>query len=111
MDTHHDSYICLFRSCVSLLFLMLVVGLSACTSSPAPAHRSQPIRIGLSLSLSGDFSDDSLLFQQGYELWAKTVNQHGGLLGRPVQLDIVSDASSPAQVQTNYQKLITVNHD
>ncbi len=111
MDTHHDSYIGLFRSCVSLLFLMLVVGLNACASPPAPAHSSQPIRIGISLSLSGDFSDDSLLFQQGYELWAKTVNQHGGLLGRPVQLDMLSDASSPAQVQTNYQKLITVNHD
>jgi len=71
----------------------------------------QPIKIGISLSLSGDFSDDSRLFRRGYELWAKTVNQQGGLLGRPVQLDIVSDASSAAQVQTNYQKLITVNHD
>ncbi len=37
------------------------------------------------------------------------VNASGGLLGHPVKLDIVSDASSTDQVQTNYQKLITVD--
>ncbi len=37
------------------------------------------------------------------------MNAHGGLLGRRVILDIVSDASSPDQVQANYQKLITVD--
>lgn len=34
------------------------------------------------------------------------MNRNGGLLGRPVELKIVSDASSPTQVVTNYQKLI-----
>lgn len=74
----------------------------------APANTA-PIKIGISLSLSGDFSADGLAFQQGYQLWADTVNKNGGLLGRQVELDIVSDASSPDQVQTNYQKLITVD--
>jgi branched-chain amino acid transport system substrate-binding protein len=32
------------------------------------------------------------------------------LLGCPVKLDIVSDASNPAQVSTNYQKLISSDH-
>jgi branched-chain amino acid transport system substrate-binding protein len=68
-----------------------------------------PIKIGISLSLSGDFSADGQGFQQGYQLWADTINKNGGLLGRQVQLDIVSDASSPDQVQTNYEKLITVD--
>lgn len=84
------------------------------TQAPAPtvaatATQAPPIKIGISLSLSGDFSDDGKAFQQGYQLWADTINKNGGLLGRQVQLDIVSDASSPDQVQTNYQKLITVD--
>jgi len=80
------------------------------TSAPAATATSlPPIKIGISLSLSGDFSADGLAFQQGYQLWADTINQNGGLLGRQVQLVIVSDASSPDQVQTNYQKLITVD--
>lgn len=68
-----------------------------------------PIKIGISLSLSGDFSADGQGFQNGYELWADQVNASGGLLGRQVKLDIVNDNSSPDQVQTNYQKLITVD--
>ena len=84
------------------------------TAVPAPttaptATQAPPIKIGISLSLSGDFSADGQGFKQGYQLWADTVNKNGGLLGRQVQLDIVSDASSPDQVQTNYEKLITVD--
>jgi len=52
-----------------------------------------------------------MAFQQGYQLWQADVNKAGGLLGRKVQLDIVYDNSSPDQVQTNYQTLITVHHD
>src|SRR5258706_1379459 len=78
------------------------------TATEAPT--AQPtIKIGVSLSLSGDFSADGQGFQQGYQLWADTVNKNGGLLGRQVELDIVSDASSPDQVQANYEKLITVD--
>ena len=83
------------------------------TTAPvaATATTAPPIKIGISLSLSGDFAADGMAFQQGYQLWADQVNASGGLLGRQVQLDIVSDASSPDQVQTNYQTLITVNKD
>jgi branched-chain amino acid transport system substrate-binding protein len=69
-----------------------------------------PIKIGISLPLSGDFSADGNAFQQGYQLWADTVNKNGGVLGRQVTFDILSDASSTTQVVTNYQKLITVDH-
>ncbi len=75
----------------------------------ATATQGPPIKIGISLSLSGDFSADGQGFKQGYQLWADTVNKNGGVLGRQVTLDILSDASSPDQVQTNYQKLITVD--
>ncbi|MBW4030144.1 MAG: ABC transporter substrate-binding protein [Acidobacteria bacterium] len=80
-------------------------------SGAAPkSHALAPIKIGISLSLSGDFSADGIAFDQGYKLWAADVNAHGGLLGHQVQLDVVSDASSPTQVVTNYQKLITNDH-
>src|SRR5579862_9857368 len=101
---------------VGALFVALFI-LSACGGSggnaatPAPTSGPKtPIKIGISLSLSGDFSADGQAFQQGYQLWADTVNKNGGLLGRQVQLDIVSDASSTTQVVTNYQKLINVDH-
>ncbi len=101
----------LVTSATASLVLVFVV---ACGGQPATTTSNQnktPIKIGISLSLTGDFSADGLAFQQGYQLWAADVNKSGGLLGRQVQLDILSDASSPDQVQTNYQTLITVHHD
>src|SRR5664279_928068 len=110
-----------WRSILSIVALSLLVAvwggsasLAQDSATPeatavATADSTNPIKIGISLSLSGDFSADGQAFQQGYQLWADTINANGGLLGRQVKLDIVNDASSPVQVATNYQKLISVD--
>lgn len=87
---------------------LMGIVLAAC-GAPSTSS-SKPILIGASLSLSGDFSADGQAYQRGYELWASYVNSHGGIMGRKVKLDILSDASSPTQVVTNYQKLISLDH-
>lgn len=90
-----------------------IVGLSlaACGSGGgSSAGAKGPLVIGASISLTGDFSDSGKAIQRGYQLWAKTVNAQGGILGRQVKLDIVDDASSPTQVVTNYQNLINKDH-
>ena len=81
------------------------------TSSSSGKATGSPITIGTSLSLSGDFSADGQAFERGYQLWVADQNKAGGLLGHPIKLDVVSDASSPAQVVSNYQKLIGSNKD
>jgi len=102
----------LVTSATASLVLVFVVACGGGQSTPTTSNQNKtPIKIGISLSLTGDFSADGLAFRQGYQLWASDVNRSGGLLGRQVQLDIVSDASMPDQVQTNYQTLINVNHD
>ncbi len=68
---------------------------------------AQPLKIGISLSLTGDFADPGKAAERGYKLWASEVNKRGGVLGRQVELTIVDDASSPDQVVTNYQNLIS----
>ena len=91
----------------------LVAGavLAAAAASAGSAARSRPaagpIKIGISLSLSGDFSDSGKAAQRGYKLWAKVVNAKGGVLGRQVQLVIQDDTSSPTQAATNYQNFIS----
>jgi branched-chain amino acid transport system substrate-binding protein len=79
---------------------------SSTSSSPST---SAPIKIGASLSLTGDFSADGQAFKRGYELWASDVNKNGGLLGRQVTLKILNDNSSPQQAQTNYQTLFSAD--
>src|SRR5690349_3360747 len=84
---------------------------SSASSSGAASASKSPITIGVSLSLSGDFASDGQAFQRGYQLWAADQNAKGGLMGHPVKLQILSDASSPAQVVSNYQKLIGSDKD
>ncbi len=98
---------------VGLILLLGLVGLSACSqqSSQTPSQSTTPIKIGASISLSGDFAADGQALQQGYQLWQDTINKQGGLLGRQVQFDFLNDGSSQAKVTANYQKMISVNHD
>ena len=79
-------------------------GGGAATSTPSPGT---PITIGVSVSLSGDFSSDGPALEKGYDLWAEDVNKKGGLNGHHVTMKYVDDASSTQQVVSNYQRLIS----
>jgi branched-chain amino acid transport system substrate-binding protein len=85
-------------------------GSSTSSATAASSGTKAPITIGISLSLTGDFSADGQAFDQGYNLWAKDVNAAGGILGRPVKLTILNDTSSQNQVVTNYDTLISADH-
>jgi branched-chain amino acid transport system substrate-binding protein len=87
--------------------LGLVLSAAAGPARAASNAAAGPIKIGFSVSLTGDFSGDGKAILQGYRLWANHVNSHGGLLGRKIQLKFYDDASSQTQVATNYTKLIT----
>jgi branched-chain amino acid transport system substrate-binding protein len=65
-----------------------------------------PIKIGISLPLTGDFSEPGKGVQRGYEAWADHVNENGGLLGRQVELTILDDQSNADRVAADYEKLI-----
>lgn len=67
---------------------------------------SDPIRIGISLPLTGDFAEPGKAIERGYEAWAEIVNEGGGLLGRDVELIIIDDQSNPDRAVADYEKLI-----
>lgn len=92
--------------------MLAVVGLlvTACTganSATKPTATAEPLVIGISLPLTGDFSQPGGAAKKGYEAWVQMVNEKGGILGRQVKLNIVDDASSQEQVVTDYNRLIT----
>jgi branched-chain amino acid transport system substrate-binding protein len=109
MKRRKDLFRTLGVASVAMATLFTLATTSGASSSGTIA-KGQPVLIGASLSLSGDFSADGVAFEQGYELWAHDQNAKGGLLGHKIDLKIVSDASSPTQVVTNYQDLISSDH-
>lgn len=67
----------------------------------------EPIVIGGTLGLTGAFSDPSAQYQAVYAYWEEKINNEGGLLGRPVELQIYDDRSDPATAQSLYRRLMT----
>jgi branched-chain amino acid transport system substrate-binding protein len=93
-----------------LMGLIAGAALSSCGAVQDQAAAQKPtLSIGTSLSLTGDFSDTGHAVERGYEVWVDSVNADGGVLGRPVTLKVVDDASKPEQAAANYEKLITVD--
>jgi branched-chain amino acid transport system substrate-binding protein len=95
---------------VSLIFCLVLVA-GACgdedASDTEDAGSNEPIRIGASLPLTGDFSQPGTAAQQGYEIWQEMINEDGGLLGRDVELVILDDASDQNTVVADYNRLIS----
>jgi branched-chain amino acid transport system substrate-binding protein len=92
----------------ALLGFAAAVGLTVgCGGNGGGASSNEPITIGISLPLTGEFSQPGTAAKQGYQVWADTVNSQGGLLGRKVELDIKDDASDQNTVVADYNALIS----
>jgi branched-chain amino acid transport system substrate-binding protein len=90
-----------WRALLALIFALFM------HAAPAPA--ADPMKVGLSLSLTGAVASNGKQILMALELWRDDVNAKGGLLGRPVELVYYDDQSSPSNVPALYTKLITVD--
>jgi branched-chain amino acid transport system substrate-binding protein len=89
--------------------LRAVPAVLACLLAAAPANAADPIKVGMSLALTGGGAPAGKMLQAAIELWRDDVNAKGGLLGRPVEVIVYDDQSNPAGVPGLYTKLITVD--
>jgi branched-chain amino acid transport system substrate-binding protein len=81
--------------------------LSALIASAAVA--ADPIKVGLSIGLTGSNAPNGKPLLTALEIWRDDVNAAGGLLGRPVELVYYDDQTSPPVVGSVYTKLISVD--
>ena len=99
-----------FLIVTSLVCALMLGAFQLVIAQEATPPSGTPIVIGASLPLTGRFSEPGTAAQQGYQVWADLVNASGGLLGRPVELSIVDNASDQDTAVSDYEKLITVDH-
>src|SRR5689334_17071128 len=83
--------------------------LATLSLTAAPALAADPIKVGMSLALTGGGAPAGKMLQAAIELWRDDLNAKGGLLGRPVEVIVYDDQSNPAGVPGLYTKLITVD--
>lgn len=94
-----------------LLMLVLFSLLVACGGSSNKPNGPSVLLFGAPISLTGATSKEGQLTLEGYKLWAKEVNAHGGLkvggTTYQVQLKYYDDGSSTTKSAQLTQQLIT----
>jgi branched-chain amino acid transport system substrate-binding protein len=80
--------------------------LSAGMVSGPAAQEKNPIVIGGSLGLTGQFARMGEETGRAFDIWKEEVNARGGLLGRPVQIKVYDDQSDPTTSAKLYERLV-----
>jgi branched-chain amino acid transport system substrate-binding protein len=97
----------LTRKAITALLAASAVTLAAAGCSGGGSENSDDtVRIGVSLPLTGEFSQPGTAALHGYETWVEEKNAAGGLLGRQIELIVKDDASNQNTVVADYNALI-----
>ena len=75
-------------------------------AGPALAQSPAPIRIGVPIGLSGANSVVAPSVVQASELAVAEINAKGGVLGRPLELEVADDGSGAAGAQRAFACLV-----
>ncbi|KRP66707.1 substrate-binding protein [Pseudomonas orientalis] len=86
--------------------LIRIAVLAASALVATQGHAAEPIKIGVAVGLSGANSVVAPAVVQSSELAVEQINAAGGILGRPVQLEIVDDASGAIGAQKAFDTLV-----
>ena len=85
---------------------LLVLGLAVGTLPAQEPPAANPVRIGVSASLSPDPKHPGGQLRRGVELAAARITARGGLLGRPLEIVYASDQANIANVPRVLQELV-----
>jgi branched-chain amino acid transport system substrate-binding protein len=99
---------------LTLFVLLLPFVISACGgSSGSGSSTSHTLLFGAPISLTGSTSTEGHLTLEGYQLWVKQVNAHGGIkvggTSYQVQLKYYDDGSSPTKSAQLTQQLVATD--
>jgi len=76
-------------------------------SSTTAAVSDDPIVVGGTLSLTGAFGPTGVIHRIAGEMFVERLNAAGGLLGRPVEWNLLDDESDGANIAPLYEQLIS----
>ncbi|MBN8908525.1 MAG: ABC transporter substrate-binding protein, partial [Rhodospirillales bacterium] len=75
--------------------LAMAMGLALATLVPS-AEAADPIKVGMLFPQSGGAGDDGQRVTRAVQVMAEVINAQGGVLGRPIQVLVRDDESTPA---------------
>src|SRR2546428_3897294 len=95
----------------AVIAVAAVAAIACGSSSPGEQTTGSTIVLGAPLGLTGSLTKESILTQQGYNLWLDWINARGGIVvnnvKHPVTIKYYDDTSNANQSAVLMQKLIT----
>ena len=73
--------------------------------TPEGTTKGAPLRIGATVSDTGELADLGTQVRRGLIMWQAGINERGGLLGRAVELELHDDGSSAQQAVQHYRAM------
>ncbi|MGA8934690.1 MAG: ABC transporter substrate-binding protein, partial [Pseudolabrys sp.] len=98
-----------FRLRVAIWTIVCILLASASQAFLREAVAADPVKVGLSLGLTGANAPNGKQLLIALEIWRDDVNAKGGLLGRPVELVYYDDQTNPSNENNIYTKLLDVD--
>jgi branched-chain amino acid transport system substrate-binding protein len=90
----------------TVLALLLAACDGAAETTTTGADGGEPIVAATSLPLTGEFSIPAQKHLDGYQLCVDLINERGGILGRPVELDFEDNQSDQEIAVTQYERMV-----
>ncbi len=88
-------------------FFFLALAIAGAQLVTQAVHAAEPIRVGVTASLTGAYAAPGTDLLEGLKMWAYDVNARGALLGREVEIVYYDDQSDPNTSARLYEKLIS----
>jgi branched-chain amino acid transport system substrate-binding protein len=87
------------------------MSLLAGLNSEAHAQEGEPIVVGSALPMSGFAAADGIEFKNGLELAAEEINAAGGILGRPVKIEVEDTKEMGAEIVGQAMQRLIDRHE
>lgn len=89
---------------ITFAFVMILSAFTLVVHSVSFARDADPpLKIGVSLGLTGRFAVMSNALHKGFRLWESHVAKRGGILGRPVEVVVRDDLGDPGEARRLYR--------
>ena len=89
----------------SLIVLAVLLAAAGCGDKSAGGSDTGPVKIGMIVSLTGNYAPLGSEDKKAVELAVQQINDKGGLLGRTVELTVLDDKSQPEQSVLDFNQL------
>jgi branched-chain amino acid transport system substrate-binding protein len=88
------------------VFVLTAIMLFALSTTALSFDAPQPIKVGVTVSLTGSYDIPGKSLINGISMWADDINARGALLGREVEIIYYDDQSDPETSASLYEQLI-----